>query len=53
VSPQDNVTVSIDLVLLRKQRDYLLTLPSSDELEGLINLCDYMLDAAEGFDRED
>lgn len=41
---------NVDVALLRRQRDHLLTLPPSDELTGLVNLLDHMLDVAEGFD---
>ena len=49
------VTVQIDVDLLRKQRDYLVSLvfakvilPEREEyIDGLINMCDRMLDQAE------
>lgn len=47
-----NVTITVpnvDVALLRKQRNYLLELPSNEHAEGLISLLDAMLDNAEGF----
>jgi hypothetical protein len=44
------VTVSVDIDLLRKQRDFVLTLGLSHEREGLTNLLDAMLDVAEGYE---
>jgi len=38
---------NIDTELLRKQRDWLLSLPECDEANGLINLCDSILDEIE------
>jgi hypothetical protein len=35
---------NIDITLLEKQRDYLLSLPLNDNIEGIINLLDYILD---------
>jgi hypothetical protein len=43
------VTVSVDIDLLRKQRDFVLTLGLSHEREGLTNMLDAMLDVAEGY----
>ena len=43
------VCVTVDVVLLRQQRDHLLTLDTNEHLEGLINLLDQMLDTAEGY----
>lgn len=56
------VTVQVDVDLLRQQRDFLLnrfwetkTSDGTDEgsvpeqVDGVINLLDYMLDVAEGF----
>jgi hypothetical protein len=43
------VVKNVDIVLLKKQRDYLLTLSKHDDTEGLINMIDDMLDYAEGF----
>ena len=43
---------NIDVDLLREQRDYLLKLQdvnAVDEIQGIINLLDAMLDNAEGF----
>ena len=37
---------NIDITLLEKQRDYLLSLPLNDNIEGIINLLDYILDKA-------
>ena len=42
-------TGRVDVGLLRKQRNWVLTLPSSDEREGLTNLLDHLLDRAEGY----
>lgn len=42
-------TAAVDVRLLRKQRDWVLTLPASDEREGLTNLLDHLLDRAEGY----
>lgn len=44
---KDILVKDIDLELLRKQRDYLIKQKSCDELEGLINMLDYMLDEGE------
>ena len=45
--------LNIDVPLLRKQRDFLLEYPWRDhmpeEVDGLINLLDYLLDVKEGF----
>lgn len=37
---------NIDITLLENQRDYLLSLPINDNIEGIINLLDYILDKA-------
>ena len=45
-------TGRIDVDLLRSQRDWLLeTFPrdAPEEVDGLVNLLDHMLDVAEGF----
>jgi hypothetical protein len=48
---------NVDVALLRKQRDYLLTLRVEDHpiavVEGLVNLLDAMLDNAEGYETPD
>jgi len=46
----EDVTVNVDVALLRKQRDYLLGLvdDESEHLTGLTSLLDAMLDKAEG-----
>ncbi len=41
------IVKNVDVNLLRQQRNYLLQTDITDELEGLINLLDYMLDVAE------
>ena len=48
----DILVKNVDIELLRTQRDYLLTTygDSKEELAGIINLLDYMLDVAEGFE---
>jgi hypothetical protein len=38
---------SVDIELLYKQRDYLLTLSTNDNIEGIINLLDNILDNSE------
>jgi len=49
-SPKATVTVyNVDIPLLRKQRDNLLTLEQTEEITGLTHLLDAMLDVAEGF----
>ena len=50
--PVKSVTITVervDVKLLRDERDFLLKLGRSKEIDGLINLLDYMLDKAEGF----
>jgi len=41
------ISIRVDTTLLREQRDFLLSLPSNDNLDGLINLIDELLDIAE------
>lgn len=41
--------MKIDIELLRIQRDYLLTLPVNDNVEGVINLLDSILDELEEY----
>lgn len=45
---------AVDVSLLRTQRDFLLKYwgegPIPEEIEGLVNLLDSMLDIAEGFE---
>jgi len=49
------VSVNVDLSLLREQRDFLIngmdenSLSHCDEVEGIVNLLDAMLDVAEGY----
>ena len=43
------ITNNVDINLLRKQRDHLLTLSKHDDTQGVINMLDDMLDYAEGF----
>lgn len=47
------IGLKIDLPLLRKQRDFLLEYPWRDsmpeEVDGIINLLDYILDIEEGY----
>jgi len=45
-------TGPIDVALLRRQRDWTLTLAECDEREGLTHLLDHLLDRAEGCDTE-
>lgn len=40
---------NVSVPLLREQRDYLLTLPQHEHIEGVINLLDAMLDDADGY----
>lgn len=42
-------TGGVDVRLLRKQRNWVLTLPACDEREGLTSLLDHLLDRAEGY----
>lgn len=42
-------TAGVDVRLLRKQRNWVLTLPASEEREGLTDLLDHLLDRAEGY----
>jgi hypothetical protein len=51
------LTFEVNIILLRKQRDWLVhyttNMESCDvppEVDGLINLLDYMLDKAEGYE---
>lgn len=44
-----NILMKIDIELLRIQRDYLLTLPVNDNVEGVINLLDSILDELEEY----
>jgi len=41
--------INIDIELLKIQRDYLLTLPVNDHIDGIVNLLDSILDELEGF----
>lgn len=41
------VEIRLDTDLLREQRDWLM-LAQTSQAEGLINLCDFLLDTAEG-----
>ena len=41
---------NIDIELLKNQRNYLLTLPTNNNIDGIINLLDAILDNLEGFD---
>ncbi len=41
------VIPEVDIPLLRKQRDHLLSLPREENVEGVIHLLDAMLDIAE------
>lgn len=41
---QSNFLKTIDLELLKKQRNYLLTLSKHDHIEGTINLLDHIID---------
>lgn len=43
------VATNVDVSLLRDQRNYLLTIEQTDEIKGLVNLLDDMLDYAEGY----
>jgi len=43
------VLKSVDVDLLRRQRDYLLLLPKHDYIRGVIHLLDEALDIVEGF----
>lgn len=48
------IGLKIDVPLLRNQRDYLLNFPWKDgtppeEVDGIINLLDYILDIEEGY----
>lgn len=48
---KDILVKNIDVALLRKQRNYLLNEVgegTSDEIDGIINLLDWMLDEADG-----
>lgn len=38
---------NVDIKLLEKQRDYLLTLPNNEYINGLIDLLNYILDKSE------
>ena len=44
----------VDMILLRKQRDHLLTLEATEDILGLTNFLDALLDEGEGYsdDRE-
>jgi hypothetical protein len=44
-----NTLINIDIELLRIQRDYLLTLSPNDNIDGIINLLDSILDELEGY----
>lgn len=44
-----NTLINIDINLLKIQRDYLLTLPINDNIDGIINLLDSILDELEGY----
>lgn len=49
-TPKKTIVVKhVDVKLLRTQRDYLLGLPQSDSIKGLVNMLDDMLDFAEGY----
>ena len=41
------MTVVIDIFMLRRQRNWLLSLEDTDENKGLTALCDYLIDQRE------